>query len=141
MRRRTKARGPHFIDFEADLGRRLRDPEFRFHFEQRRLIHEVAIAVRSLREQAGLTQARLASMIGSSQPAIARLEKGLDQRTPRWDTLQRIAAALGKQLRLVFARPRGSGPSALVQVERLPRPGAKRSSRRSPHSRVPATSS
>jgi len=44
-----------------------------------------------MRMGAGLTQAQLATRIGTSQPTIARLQKGLDVRTPRWDTLQRIA--------------------------------------------------
>src|SRR5437899_3670989 len=51
----------------------------------------------------------------SSQPTIARLEKGLDVRTPRWDTLQRIARALGRQLKLKFAAP--SDDDGLVEVE------------------------
>src|SRR5689334_9398522 len=76
--------------------------EFRVRFEQRRLVHEVAVAVRSMRMGAGVTQAQLAKAIGSSQPTIARLEKGLDQRTPRWDLLRRIALALNKQLKLSF---------------------------------------
>ncbi|TMB29639.1 MAG: helix-turn-helix transcriptional regulator [Deltaproteobacteria bacterium] len=63
----------------------------------------------------GLTQAQLATRIGTSQPTIARLEKGLDVRTPRWDTLQRIARALGRQLKLKFAAP--SDDDELVEVE------------------------
>src|SRR5438128_12669854 len=55
----------------------------------------------------------------SSQPTIARLEKGLDVRSPRWDTLQRIASALGRQLRLKFAAS-GNGEE-LVEVEAPPR--------------------
>src|SRR5438128_8725369 len=51
----------------------------------------------------------------SSQPTIARLEKGLDVRTPRWDTLQRIARALGRQLKLKFAASSDDGE--LVEVE------------------------
>ena len=69
---------------DAFLSAQLSDPKVRHHFEQRRLVHEVAIAVRSMRMGAGLTQAQLAKRIGTSQPTIARLEKGLDVRTPRW---------------------------------------------------------
>ncbi len=69
---------------DAYLGEQLEDREFRGHFEQRRLVHDLAIVVRSMREQAGLTQAQLAKMVGVSQPMIARMERGLDQRTPRW---------------------------------------------------------
>jgi len=109
------------IDFDEILAKESKDPEFRHHFEQRRLIHEVALIVRGMREASGLTQAELAEMISSSQPMIARLEKGLDQRTPRWDTLNRIAIALGKQLTLVFHDPQKS-QSPLVEVKGKYRP-------------------
>ena len=105
---------------DAFLGAQLADPKVRHHFEQRRLVHEVAIAVRSMRMGAGLTQAQLANRIGTSQPTIARLEKGLDVRTPRWDTLQRIARALGRQLKLKFAA--SSGDHDFVEVEQPVRP-------------------
>jgi len=110
----TKKRA-RFVAFQADLGRRLQSPEFRRHYERRRLIHEVALAVRRMREDAGVTQGQLAKAIGTSQPTIARLENGLDQRAPRWDTLNRIARALGKQLRLRFEEPVVGAPD-LVRV-------------------------
>jgi transcriptional regulator with XRE-family HTH domain len=68
-----------------------------------------------MRTGAGLTQTQPAARIGTSQPTIARLEKGLDVRTPRWDTLQRIARALGRQLKLKFAA--ASDDDELVEVE------------------------
>jgi transcriptional regulator with XRE-family HTH domain len=52
--------------------------------------------VREARERCGITQAELASRIGSTQPAIARLEAGGS--TPSLGTLRRIAAALGLEL-------------------------------------------
>src|SRR5512133_3641937 len=89
------------------VGKQLADPTFRQAFEQRRLVHEVAIVVRSMREQAGLTQAQLAKLVGVSQPMIARMERGLDQRTPRWETLRKVGLALGKQLKLSFVEADG----------------------------------
>src|SRR6266498_569034 len=103
------------IGGDAFLAAQLTDPKVRHHFEQRRLVHEVAIAVRSMRMGAGLTQAQLAKRIGRTQPTIARLERGIDVRTPRWDTLQRIARALGRQLRLKFAA--SSDDEELVEVD------------------------
>jgi transcriptional regulator with XRE-family HTH domain len=41
-------------------------------------------------------QAELASRIGSTQPAVARLEGGGN--TPSFQTLRRVAAALGLEL-------------------------------------------
>lgn len=54
--------------------------------------------VRKLRLAAGLSQRALAGRAGTSQPAIARYERGIS--TPSWDTLQRLAAACGQRLRL-----------------------------------------
>jgi transcriptional regulator with XRE-family HTH domain len=105
-----KARG---IDGAVVLARKLRDPEFRAEYEQRRLIHEIALKVRGMRLAAGLSQQDLARKIGTSQPAIARLERGQGPHTPQWETLRRIAIALGKQLRIKFADDQGE----LVEVE------------------------
>jgi transcriptional regulator with XRE-family HTH domain len=54
--------------------------------------------VRKLRRGAGISQRALATRAGTSQPAIARYERGTA--TPSWDTLQRLAAACGQRLRL-----------------------------------------
>ncbi len=64
---------------------------------------ELAERVRQARERAGLTQAELASRIGSTQPAVARLEAGGS--SPSFATLRRIAAALDSEL-VVELRPR-----------------------------------
>jgi|GEM_PF-132421 len=104
------------IDGDTYLAAQLASPGFRHAFEERRIIHEVALAVKGMRQAAGLTQAQLARRIGGSQPMIARLEKGLDQRTPQFDTLQRIASALGRQLKLVFTLP--SKEPVIVEIER-----------------------
>lgn len=118
MRKGTAARrsGVRLDDY---LGAQLRNARFRVHYEQRRLVHDVAIAVRGMREQAGLTQAQLAKMVGTSQPSIARMERGLDQRTPRWETLYKIARALGKNLRFSF-EDADDGVDALVEVNGIP---------------------
>lgn len=91
------------IDGAAYLAGQLRDPVFRHHFEQRRLVQEVAMAVRKMRARAELSQAELAERVGTSQSAIARLESGADERTPQWDTLHKIAGALGLHLKMVFS--------------------------------------
>ena len=61
--------------------------------------------VREARKRAGLTQARLAELAGTTQSAIARLERG--GRPPRIDTLLRIAEALQCDL-VVELVPRSS---------------------------------
>jgi transcriptional regulator with XRE-family HTH domain len=54
--------------------------------------------VRELRLAAGLSQRALARRAGTSQPAIARYERGAA--TPSWETLQRLAAACGRWVRI-----------------------------------------
>lgn len=54
--------------------------------------------VYELRLAAGLSQRALALRAGTSQPAIARYERGAA--TPSWETLQRLAAACGRWVRI-----------------------------------------
>jgi transcriptional regulator with XRE-family HTH domain len=94
---KKKIRGVRHADvLRAELQR----PAFAEAYFRRRAIHEVATVVKQIRIEANLTQASLAKAVRTSQPTIARLEKGLDQRLPRWDMLNRIALATGRQLKL-----------------------------------------
>jgi HTH-type transcriptional regulator/antitoxin HipB len=65
-------------------------------YRQAKEAFELAERVRQARTRLGITQAELAARIGSTQPAMARLEAGGS--TPSFDTLRRIAAALGLEL-------------------------------------------
>jgi transcriptional regulator with XRE-family HTH domain len=64
---------------------------------------QVADRVAERRRELGLSQQQLATLTGTTQSAIARLEKG--GRPPRIDTLLRIAEALDCDL-VVALRPR-----------------------------------
>jgi transcriptional regulator with XRE-family HTH domain len=59
--------------------------------------------VRKLRLSAGLSQRALAQRAGTSQPAIARYERGAA--TPSWETLQRLAAACGRRVKISSSVP------------------------------------
>jgi len=52
--------------------------------------------VREMRLAAGFSQRELARRASTSQPAIARYERGVS--APSWETLQRLAAACGRRL-------------------------------------------
>jgi DNA-binding XRE family transcriptional regulator len=65
-------------------------------FEQ---AYDIAMQVIELRERHGLTQAELAARCGVDQADISRIERGSTSPTSR--TLQRIAAALDADVRLV----------------------------------------
>jgi len=77
--------------------------ERRCAYREAKEAFELAERVRQARERVGLTQAELAARIGSTQPAVARLEAGGN--IPSLATLRRIAAALGFEL-VVELRPR-----------------------------------
>jgi transcriptional regulator with XRE-family HTH domain len=57
-----------------------------------------AAMVSEMRAAAGFSQRELARRAGTSQPAIARYESGAA--TPSWETLERLAAACGRRLRV-----------------------------------------
>jgi transcriptional regulator with XRE-family HTH domain len=67
------------------------------------LTRALAVQVEAERSRRGLTQAELAELCGTTQSAVARLERGT--RPPRLDTLLRIANALDCELD-VRLRPR-----------------------------------
>lgn len=61
--------------------------------------YDLAVQLMELREKHGLTQAELAERCGIDQADISRIERGSTSPTAR--TLQRIADALGADVRLV----------------------------------------
>ncbi|MFZ0664883.1 MAG: helix-turn-helix domain-containing protein [Acidimicrobiales bacterium] len=69
-------------------------------YERARTSIMIGSTVRAARRRAGVTQADLAAMCATSQPAIARLEKGLV--APTVVSLDRIARALGAELVIDF---------------------------------------
>lgn len=77
-----------------------RGPEAFARYERARTSIMVGSAVRAARRRAGVSQAELAERAGTSQPSIARLEKG--QVSPTVITLDRIARALETDLVIDF---------------------------------------
>src|SRR5436305_13627637 len=69
----------------------------------------IAGKVAERRQQTGLSQRELAEIVGTTQSAIARLERG--GRPPRIDALLRIAEALDCDLAAEL-KPRSQDPSA-----------------------------
>lgn len=61
--------------------------------------YDMAMQIIALREKHGLTQAELAKRCGVDQGDISRIERG--ETSPTTRTLQRIASALGAEVRLV----------------------------------------
>lgn len=74
-------------------------PEAKTHREVFEQSYDIAMQVIELRERHGLTQSELADRCGIDQGDISRIERGATSPTAR--TLQRIAEAMGAELRLV----------------------------------------
>lgn len=82
-----------------------KEPAFREALQDASEQIEFARYLRQIREKRGISQTQLAEMIGTKQPAIARLESG--SVVPRIELLQRLAKALSMKLeiRLVPREP------------------------------------
>jgi predicted nucleotidyltransferase/DNA-binding XRE family transcriptional regulator len=61
-------------------------------------VTNIAATLRDVRTQAHLSQAELAALVGTSQPALARYESGAT--IPTLPTLERLLAASGRQLQI-----------------------------------------
>ena len=70
--------------------------EGRIAYEDEARISAFRALVHRLRTEAGLTQAELATRMGTTQSAIARMEGGGAR--PTLETLERLASAIGAEL-------------------------------------------
>lgn len=79
---------------------RLASPAAAAGLQRARRALELGERIRGLREARGVSQAELGRRIGSTQPAIARLEAG--RVSPTLETLDRVAGALEVELVIGF---------------------------------------
>jgi DNA-binding XRE family transcriptional regulator len=89
----------HYDDLDAYIARRAaKNPEFPamvdVALKERRLLRELA----ARRVEKGLSQKVVAALMGTTQPALARLERG--EIDPKLSTLERYAEALGLSITL-----------------------------------------
>ncbi|MBI3605330.1 MAG: helix-turn-helix transcriptional regulator [Nitrospirae bacterium] len=75
----------------------MKDPELRELYEEEKINFQAALAIRSAREAAGLTQDQLAKKIGTTQSVISRLEDA-DYEGHSLKMLERIAEALNQRV-------------------------------------------
>ena len=78
--------------------REAREPGFKVRVDEKVAQLAIARQVRALRERRNLSQAELASLAGTGQAAIARIESG--RRVPKFELLSRIADALHARVML-----------------------------------------
>jgi DNA-binding XRE family transcriptional regulator len=89
-----------FLDELVEEGT-LRNPEFPKLLEAAERTRALMRALADARERAGLTQAEVAERMGTSQPAVARLERA--EADPRLSTVERYAEVVGRRLNLAVA--------------------------------------
>ena len=87
-------------DFEKELDKNLRDPEFKAEWDAIQPELAIAQAMIEARESSGMTQQKLAERTGIAQADISKLERG--SANPSVKTLQRLAAGMGMKLRIEF---------------------------------------
>jgi ribosome-binding protein aMBF1 (putative translation factor) len=86
------------IAFEEFKARLLRDPKVKSEYEALAPEFEISAELIRARRRAGLSQAKLAARMGTSQSTVARLESG--QTLPTTKTLLRFAKATGSKVRV-----------------------------------------
>lgn len=87
-------------DFQKYLEQQMQDPEFAAEFEAQQPEYEAIRALIAARLERKMTQKELAKRTGIRQSNLSRIESGVC--SPTIDTLARIAAGLGKTLRIEF---------------------------------------
>lgn len=97
-RSKTNSRGKLFEDW---LKKKLKNPEFKRHYQIEGVKLRIGYRIAELRGKAGMTQAELAKKIGVSQGFIAQLEMA-DTENYEIKTLKRIASAIGMTLVIGF---------------------------------------
>lgn len=92
------------IKLKTYLKTKLADPDMRLAYDEAAMHLRVAHLIEDLRIKAGLTQAQLAKKAGVSQPMIARLERGDQDRIPTLSTINKVFRALGYEVDLVVSK-------------------------------------
>ena len=90
--------------FKSYLKSKLRDKEIRLGYEEVKMHLKVAALIEEIRIKSGLTQAQLAKRANVSQPMIARLERGDQDRTPTLSTINKVLSALGYEADLTIKK-------------------------------------
>lgn len=91
-----------FTTFDEFMEKELKNSEFKAAYDALEPEFALASSMIEARLAKKMTQAELAKEAGVQQTTIARLESGSSN--PTFSTIHRVAAVLGKELRLVGSR-------------------------------------
>ena len=83
---------------KSDIKNKTKNGEFKLMYEEVQMHLKIAHLVEKLRLKADMTQAQLAKKSSVSQPMIARLERGDQDRVPTLSTINKIFKALGHEV-------------------------------------------
>ena len=86
------------------LKTKLKDKEFSISYEEVKMHLKIARIIEDLRLKSGLTQVQLAKKANVSQPMIARLERGDQDRVPTLSTINKVLSALGYEADLTIKK-------------------------------------
>ena len=87
-------------DFRKYLEKQLQNPDFKAEWDALEPELSIMQAVIDARKESGLTQQQLAERTGISQADLSKLENG--NANPSLKTLQRLASAMDKKLKISF---------------------------------------
>jgi ribosome-binding protein aMBF1 (putative translation factor) len=89
---------PETKPHERVVAEQLQDPAFEQEWQRTALAHAVAMRLVAYRAEHGLSQTKLARLLGMKQPAVTRLEAG--DHVPTLLTLTRLSQALGMEFHI-----------------------------------------
>ena len=87
-------------NFHETLNEQLKDPGFKKEYDELEPEFAIINAIVDARKEMGLTQKQLSELTGITQADISKLENG--NANPSIKTLQRLAAAMGKKVKISF---------------------------------------
>lgn len=87
-------------DMQKYLEEQLKNPEFKKEYDALEPEFAVIRAILDARREKGITQKELSERTGIAQGDISKLENG--SANPSVKTLKRVAAALGKKVKIEF---------------------------------------
>ena len=85
-------------DYRKSLNKNLKDPEFKKEWDNLEIEYQVQAELIRARLDSNMTQAELAQKSGIRQSNISRIENG--NAIPRLDTLEALALAMGKKVKI-----------------------------------------
>ncbi len=88
------------MKFDKYLEEQLKNPEFKEEYDALEPEFAVIRAILDARREKGITQKELSERTGIAQGDISKLENG--SANPSVKTLKRVAAALGKKVKIEF---------------------------------------